>query len=193
MVRAKLLKLPCQECNGQGRVTVDKTIRVKIPKGADSGNILRVPEEGNAGEKGAPPGDLLIGIKVRPGKVFARKGDDIHLELPISFAKAALGSEVVIPTPEEKEVKLKIPAGTQPDEVFTLKGKGMPRFGTNGSGNLEVQVKVKTPTDLSREERALGAFISARKGKIGLLAQMVLKILAFSKKDYYNMVNIEVI
>jgi molecular chaperone DnaJ len=151
----KIAESPCKQCNGQGIILVNKRVSVNIPPGVDNGNVLRVPGEGNVGEKGTTPGDLLLLIKVRPHKIFERKGDNIYIEIPISFINAALGTEITIPTPDGGEERLKIPAGTQPDEALTLKGRGMPLFSQAGFGDLEIKIKIKTPTRLSKEEKEL--------------------------------------
>ncbi len=151
----KMAEMPCKECQGQGRVLVSKTVKVKIPPSVNTGNVLRFPDEGNAGERGAPNGDLNILIKVKPHEIFEREGDNILIEVPISFSKVALGVNLSIPTPGEEKIELKIPAGTQSGETFNLKGKGMPHFGRSGQGDLEVKIKVETPKRLSREEKEL--------------------------------------
>jgi len=151
----KMAEVPCKECQGQGRTLVTKTVKVKIPPGVNTGNVLRFPDEGNAGDKGAPNGDLNILIKVKPHEIFEREGDNILINVPISFSKAALGINLNIPTPGEEKIELRIPAGTQSGETFNLKGKGMPHFGRSGQGDIEVKIKVETPKRLSKEEKEL--------------------------------------
>lgn len=120
----------------------------------DDGAQLRVTGEGEAGTRGGPPGDLYVVIRVKPHEFFEREGDDIYCEVPLTFAQAALGDEIEIPTLTEK-VKLKIPAGTQTDTYFRLKGKGVPRLRGYGQGDQHVKVVVVTPTNLTDEQKEL--------------------------------------
>ena len=145
---------PCKECGGQGRVRTKETISVKIPSGVDSGTRLRLAGEGEAGVDGGPPGDLYIDISVRPHPILERHGDDIYVEVPITFAQATLGAEVEVPTLKGK-VSMRIPPGTQSGQAFRLKGKGVPRLHSHGVGDQEVRVIVETPTNLSRRQREL--------------------------------------
>ncbi|TLZ98093.1 MAG: molecular chaperone DnaJ [Methanobacteriota archaeon] len=145
---------PCRRCSGQGRIEERRTIAVEIPEGVPDGVQLRIPGRGLAGDAGAPPGDLYVAIHVRPHHRFVRDGDDLVLELPISFADAALGTEVEVPT-MEGTTRLRVPAGVQTHTTLRLRGKGLPRFQGHGRGDQLVRVSVITPTRLSAEERRL--------------------------------------
>ena len=139
----------------RGKVQKQRKIHIKIPAGVDDGAQMRVSGEGERGRaKGGPPGDLYIVIRVKPHDFFEREGDDIYCEVPLTFAQAALGDEIEIPTLTEK-VKLKIPPGTQTDTYFRLKGKGVPRLRGYGQGDQHVKVVVVTPTNLDEEQKEL--------------------------------------
>ncbi|RLE14188.1 molecular chaperone DnaJ [Candidatus Aerophobetes bacterium] len=152
--RGTVVRHPCRECRGTGRVRKTRKIMVKIPPGVDNGTTLRLRGEGEAGVEGGPAGDLFVSIKVRPHPLFSRKGDDIFLEIPISFALAALGGEVSVPTLNGK-VKLKIPAGTQTGKIFRLRGRGVPHLHSAGRGDQLVKVVVETPVNLTLEQKQL--------------------------------------
>jgi molecular chaperone DnaJ len=152
--QGQIIKEKCGECHGAGKVRTNRKIHVKIPAGVDEGAQLRVTGEGEAGSKGGPPGDLYIVISVKPHEFFERDGDDIYCEVPLTFAQAALGDEIEIPTLSEK-VKLKIPAGTQTGTYFRLRGKGVPRLRGYGQGDQHVKVTVVTPTQLDEEQKDL--------------------------------------
>ncbi len=145
---------PCRECGSQGRVRTKETIAVKIPAGIDSGNRLRLAGEGEAGVDSGPSGDLYVDISVRPHPLFERHEEDIYIEVPITFAQAALGAEFTVPT-LKGQVKMKIPEGTQSGQIFRLKGKGLPRLQARGTGDQEVRVVVETPSSLNRKQRGL--------------------------------------
>ncbi|WP_457555875.1 DnaJ C-terminal domain-containing protein, partial [Candidatus Pyrohabitans sp.] len=132
-----------------------RRLSVRIPPGVDSGARLRLAGEGEAGERGAPPGDLYIVIHVREHELFKRAGNDLYIEVPITFSQAALGAELEVPTIDGDRERLRIPAGTQTGGVFRIKGRGMPVLNGYGRGDLLVKVVVRTPTKLSREEREL--------------------------------------
>lgn len=146
---------PCPSCHGEGKVRKLRTISLKVPAGVDSGSRLRVAGEGEAGRRGGPPGDLYVYVHVRPHKLFKRVGNDVHIEIPIGFAQAALGSEVEVPLLGGKTAKVKIPAGTQTGTAFALNGKGMPNLKGYGRGDQIVTVKVVTPTRLSEKQKEL--------------------------------------
>ncbi|GIP39583.1 chaperone protein DnaJ [Paenibacillus sp. J31TS4] len=150
----QIIRDKCGDCQGTGKVKRSRRIHVKIPAGVDEGAQLRVSGEGEPGSKGGPPGDLYIVIRVKPHEFFERDGDDIYCEVPLTFAQAALGDEIEIPTLTEK-VKLKIPAGTQTDTHFRLKGKGVPRLRGYGQGDQHVKVVVVTPRNLSEDQKSL--------------------------------------
>ena len=149
----KVVTDPCRSCGGEGRVREEKRIKVRIPAGVESGNYLTLRREGNVGPRGGPQGDLLIVIEVEPHEVFERRGDDVLLELGISFPQAALGAEIEVPT-LNGTATLGIPVGTQSGSVLRLTGHGIPRLGGGPRGDLLAQVSVWIPTRLSADERS---------------------------------------
>jgi molecular chaperone DnaJ len=150
----RVVKNPCADCHGAGRVEREKQMEVKIPAGVETGSRLRVQGEGEAGTQGGPSGDLYVVIHLAEHERFERQGSNLYVSMPITFAQAALGSDVFVPTLESEE-KIKIPTGTQTGTVFRLKNKGMPVLGGRGHGDLFVSVSVVTPTSLTREQRKL--------------------------------------
>jgi molecular chaperone DnaJ len=152
--QGRIIKDKCGTCHGSGKVKKQRTIHIKIPAGVDDGAQLRVNGEGEGGTRGGPAGDLYVVIRVKAHEFFEREGDDVYCEVPLTFAQAALGDEIEIPTLTEK-VKLKIPPGTQTDTYFRLKGKGVPRLRGYGQGDQHVKVVVVTPTTLSEEQKDL--------------------------------------
>jgi len=150
----KIISKSCSKCDGEGRIDVFKKLKIKIPAGVDSGTQVRLVGEGEAGEKGGRSGDLYIHIQVRQHKIFEREGDDLNIEIPIIFTQAALGADVEIPTLFARAT-LHIPAGTQNDTVFRMKGKGIPHLQGNGEGNQNVKVKVEVPTKLSGKQKEI--------------------------------------
>ncbi len=144
----------CPECRGQGRIERERTIELRIPPGVDSGTRLRVPGEGEPGVNGGPPGDLYVVLEVKEHPFFERRGADLYCTIPVSIAQAALGTEVLVPGLNGEE-RLKIPEGAQTGSIFRLKGKGLPDPHGGGKGDLYVNVRVITPTKLSREQRRL--------------------------------------
>ena len=150
----RVIRTPCETCKGAGRVEREKQIEVKIPAGVETGSRLRLAGEGEAGAQGGPAGDLYVVIHVKEHETFERQGNNLYASVPVTFAQAALGAEVTVPTLEGQE-PLKVPAGTQTGTVFRLKGHGMPVLGGRGRGDLFVSVTVVTPTTLTREQRKL--------------------------------------
>lgn len=144
----------CQDCRGQGRIRTNRTVSVKIPKGVDEGLQLRVEGEGHAGTLGAPPGSLFVFLHVQPDEMFKRDDFDLHITIPVSFAQAALGTDVEVPTLEEPQ-PLTIPRGTQSGEQFVLRNHGVPHLRDNARGDLICHVQVKTPMNLSAEQEKL--------------------------------------
>jgi molecular chaperone DnaJ len=149
-----IIRNPCKECRGQGRVQRERTLEIKIPAGVDNGQRMRIGGEGEAGVHGGPPGDLDVVFFVKEHDIFERRQNDIYCTIPISFAQAALGAEITIPTLEGEE-KLRIPDGTQSGEVFRLRGKGISSPTGKGRGDQHVRVNIVTPTKLTREQRKL--------------------------------------
>ncbi|MEH7236079.1 molecular chaperone DnaJ [Bacillus sp. JJ1562] len=150
----KFIKDKCSTCSGSGKVKKRNKIHVKIPAGIDDGQQLRVAGQGEPGVNGGPPGDLYIVFHVRSHEFFERDGDDIYCEMPLTFAQAALGDEIEVPTLHGK-VKLKIPAGTQTGTNFRLRGKGVPNVRGYGQGDQHIHVRVITPTKLTEKQKQL--------------------------------------
>lgn len=146
---------PCTECHGAGRTKKKQEVKLKVPAGIDSGMRLRMAGYGDAGVSGGPAGDLYVFINVQPHPVFERHGDDVLLELPLSFAEAALGCKKEIPTPRGEVAKLTVPEGTQTEKVLRVKGEGIQNVHGQGKGDLLVKVSVETPVRLSDKQKAL--------------------------------------
>jgi len=142
---------PCAPCKGQGKTKRTSQLKVTIPAGIDTGQRLKLSNEGEAGEHGGPPGDLYIVIQVMDHDFFKREGADIICDAPITFVHAALGAEIDIPTLDGK-VEMKIPPGTQSHKVFRLKNKGLPHIGRGGRGDQLVRVIVEVPSRLTNEQ-----------------------------------------
>ncbi len=151
----KTITDPCKNCHGEGRVKKKQTIKIKVPAGIDNGMRLRLAGHGDAGSAGGPPGDLYVYVNVQPHPVFQRNGDDIIVELPLSFTEAALGAKKEIPTPHGGSVQLEIPEGTQPDKVLRLRGKGIRNVQGQGQGDLLVKIDLETPVRLSDKQKQL--------------------------------------
>jgi len=149
-----IVRNPCDSCLGQGRVRRTRTLSVKVPAGVDSGDRVRLTGEGEAGRNGGPPGDLYVEIHVREHAIFERDGEHLSCEVPVSFATAALGGSVDVPT-LEGDVQLKIPAESQSGRVFRLRDKGVKPVRGGARGDLFCRVVVETPVHLSSEQREL--------------------------------------
>ncbi|WP_272678130.1 molecular chaperone DnaJ [Providencia sp. PROV019] len=152
--RGKVIKDPCNKCHGHGRVERYKTLSVKIPAGVDTGDRVRLSGEGEAGENGAPAGDLFVQVHVLPHNIFERDGNNLHCEVPINFADAALGGEIEVPTLDGR-VKLKIPAETQTGKIFRMKGKGVKSVRGGLQGDLMCHIVVETPVKLNETQKEL--------------------------------------
>ncbi len=148
----KIITEYCPKCGGKGSVRVVRTIEVDIPAGVDNDSQLRLRTEGEAGTAGR--GDLYVSLRIRPHAIFQRNGSDLHMQLPVSFVKAALGAEVSVPT-LSGPVSMKIPAGTQSGRIFRLRNKGMPDLNGTSHGDQYVRVMLQVPTRLSEEQRRL--------------------------------------
>src|SRR5216110_1350438 len=151
----RVITTPCEKCRGQGRVRNNRRVVVNIPAGVDDGINVRVTGEGEVSSRGGTPGNLYVILTVKPHQFFKRQGNDILYELPISFTQAALGDEVEVPTVDGKNTTLKIPAGTQSNRSFHLKGQGVPVVHSSARGDEHVIVKVVTPTNLTSEQKHL--------------------------------------
>lgn len=143
---------PCSRCRGGGRVRREKRIKIDVPPGISTDDVLKLRGHGNRGPNGGPRGDLIVRVEVEPDPRFERRGDDLVYDLVVSFGQAALGDEVEVPTVDGSE-RLRIPAGIQSGQVLRLRGKGMPRLRAEGRGDLLVRVLVWTPTELTEEQR----------------------------------------
>ena len=152
----QIIKNKCKTCHGEGRTNKDKTLSVKIPAGVEEGNRIRLSGEGEAGQRGSPAGDLYVYISIRKNQFFTRKGDDIHFEIPLKFTTAALGGSIEIPTIDGTKAALKIPEGSQSQDQFRLKSRGMSVINSGGRrGDMYVKINIETPVKLSSEEREL--------------------------------------
>ncbi|WP_137167434.1 molecular chaperone DnaJ [Salinimonas lutimaris] len=152
--RGKIIADPCNSCHGQGRVEKTKTLSVKIPAGVDTGDRIRLNGEGEAGEAGAPAGDLYVQVHVRQHNIFTRDGSNLYCEVPLSFTTAALGGELQVPTLDGK-VKLKVAPETQTGRMFRLRGKGVKSVRSGATGDLMCKVVVETPVNLSSRQKEL--------------------------------------
>lgn len=157
-----VLKHPCRQCRGNGRVEVKKTVTVAVPAGVDDGMRVRVRGEGEAGVRSGPRGDLYVFIGLRPHKIFRRRGGDLFGTVPVTIYQAALGGEIEFPT-LDGPITRSIPPGSQPGTVVSVRGKGMPDP-RGGRGDLHMQLDVHVPTDLSAEERKLLEQLAALRG-----------------------------
>jgi len=150
----KVVSDPCSACHGQGRNKRHKTLSVKIPAGVDQDDRIRLSGEGEAGMNGGPPGDLYVVVNLKPHTVFQRDGADLHCEMPISFATAALGGEIEIPT-LDGHAKIKIPAETQSGQVFRLRNKGIRPVRGSVTGDLFCHVAIETPVKLTARQKEI--------------------------------------
>ncbi len=144
----------CATCRGSGEATRRRHIRVKIPPGVETGSKVRVAGEGGRGVAGGPAGDLILTMQVQPHRLFRRRGDDIHLDLPVTFVEAALGDKVTVPT-IDGNVTMTIPPGTQTGDQLRLKGKGVRHLGEGGRGDQYVHVEITVPEKLTGQQRKL--------------------------------------
>lgn len=146
---------PCNVCRGEGRIKGEEGLEIFIPAGADSNQIIKIKGRGNAGRRGGKPGDLYVRVFVKPHPVFKRKGDNLYLKTLISFSQAAMGDEIEIPTLGGKKILLKVPSGTESGKIFRIPRKGIPHFGSIGRGDLYVELVVKTPKKLTKQQKEL--------------------------------------
>jgi molecular chaperone DnaJ len=167
--RGQLAEARCPECGGRGQQVRTQKLSVDIPAGIDDGMRLRVPGAGDVSPNGGPPGDLFVVVRVKPHKVFRRDGADLWIELPISFADAAMGEDIEVQTIDGKAM-LHVPPGTQSDAVFRMKGNGLQKVGQRGKGDEFVQIKIRVPKKLSPEQKELlKKFNELEGGRKGLL------------------------
>jgi molecular chaperone DnaJ len=153
--QGRVIKDPCKVCSGAGRVRREKTLQVAIPAGVEDGTRIRLQGEGEAGLRGATPGDLYIFVAVAPHRMFHREGADLQCRVPLPMTTAALGGTVEVPTIDGTRAKLQIPAGTQSGTRFRLKGKGMSILRSPARGDMYVEAQVETPVNLTRKQQEL--------------------------------------
>lgn len=146
---------PCGECKGAGRLKEKQRIKIRIPAGVDNGMRLKMSGYGDAGEGGGPSGDLYVYIEVEPHEAFQREGDDVYLDLPITFPEAALGCKKEVPTPLGESCRIQISEGTQSGKLLRVSGKGFPNVHGQGHGDLLVRISVETPVKLSEKQKDL--------------------------------------
>ncbi len=151
----ELIPSPCTVCRGRKRTRVTRKLNVRIPPGVDEGTRIRLAGEGEAGQLGGPPGNLYVVVTVEPHSIFVRDAFDIHMELPINMAQAALGAVVDVPTIDGEIETLEIPAGTQTGKTFRKRGLGVPRLQRSGRGDMHITVRVMTPSKLNTEQKEL--------------------------------------
>ena len=150
--KGTIIETPCHDCGGTGKVRKTIKISVDIPAGVDNDSVIPIRGQGEPGQNGGPNGDFYVVITVRPHKLFKRDRDNLYLDIPITFGQAALGDEITVPTLDDK-VSYKVPAGTQPNTVFRLKGKGVRNVRTGRMGDLYVKVILEVPSKLSPKQK----------------------------------------
>ena len=162
----QIITKPCKACHGEGRLSERSKVTIKVPAGVVDGMRLKLGGHGTAGRRSGPAGDLYVDIIVKPDKIFSRNGNDVVISAPISFSQAALGGELRVPTLDGEE-EIIVPAGTQSGSLFRLKGKGIPFLNRRGRGDQITEVTVRTPAQLSEEERELFTKLSELDEKRG--------------------------
>jgi molecular chaperone DnaJ len=155
---------PCEVCRGEGRTRSERSVSVDIPKGVSANNYLTLRGQGAAGPRNGPAGDLLVMLEIRDDERFERQGDNLVFDLPLSFSQAALGGEFTVPTPYGDE-RVEVPAGTQTGTVLRLRGKGLPRLGSEHVGDMHVRLHVWTPERLTPEMERLFRELAALEGE----------------------------
>lgn len=150
-----IIKNPCVDCHGEGKQQKSQTLEVSIPAGVDNGDRVRLSGKGESGDHGLPSGDLYVEISVLPHDVFTRHGADLHMDVPVDIAVAALGSEVEVPTLTGSKLKIKIAEGTQSGKLLRVRGKGVTTVRGGMQGDLICRIVVKTPTNLTQEQKSL--------------------------------------
>lgn len=178
----KIIRVPCPQCSGRGRVSIKKKLKVNIPAGINTGARVKLTGEGEAGTNGGRRGSLYLIINVLEHQIFERDDYDIHCKIPISISQAALGSEIEVPTLEGR-AKLNIPSGTQNGRIFRLKNKGIAHLQSTGRGDLYVRIVVEVPTNLSRRQKELlEEFSAISKEDSTPMKKSFMKVL----KDFFN-------
>lgn len=164
--RGKTVKSPCTNCNGQGRVKANHEVTVTVPPGVDTGDQMPIRDEGDSGVQGGPDGDLYIFFEIKEHPIFSREGRELYAEVPLTYAQAALGDEIVVPTVSGDDSNITVPEGTQTGTVFKVRGAGMPSVRNAAArGDLHVTVRVETPTKLSDEEKKLLRQLASLRGE----------------------------
>jgi molecular chaperone DnaJ len=153
--QGQVIEKPCRHCGGQGRVRRERTLNVNIPAGVEDGTRIRLAGEGEAGLRGAPPGDLYIFLGISPHSYFQRDGADIHCRVPIAMTTAALGGVIEVPSIDGTRARVTVPAGTQTGHQFRLRGKGMSVLRSNQRGDLFIEAIVETPVNLTKQQQEL--------------------------------------
>ena len=148
-----IIEHPCATCHGAGRVRATKTYKVRIPAGVHDGTRIKVRGKGEAPTRGGDPGDLYVVTKVAESTTFTRRGDDLVIDVPVTFAEAALGAQVELPTPGGETVRVKVPAGATDGKTLRVKSKGAPKLSGSGNGDLLVRLRIAVPNKLSKQER----------------------------------------
>ena len=148
-----VIESPCPTCHGSGRLRSTKTYQVRIPAGVRDGTRIKVRGKGEAGPRGGEPGDLFVVTRVAASPLFTRRGDDLLLEVPVTFSEAALGGQVELPTPDGGTVRVKVPAGSTDGKTLRVKGRGAPKLNGGGTGDLLARVRIAVPGKISKQER----------------------------------------
>jgi molecular chaperone DnaJ len=147
----QIIENPCNKCSGSGKQRKERTLSINIPQGVEDGTRIRLAGEGEPGHRGGPPGDLYMFVSVKDHDIFTRDKTDLHCKVPITFSTAALGADIEVPSVDGK-IKLNIPAGTQSEDKFRLRNKGMTKLRSTARGNLYVHVHVETPIKLTKKQ-----------------------------------------
>ncbi|WCL54602.1 molecular chaperone DnaJ [Gimibacter soli] len=151
----RVITKPCKACHGAGKVAKESTLEVKIPQGVEDGTRIRLSGKGEAGTRGAPPGDLYIFLSVKPHPLFRRDRDMLYCQVPIPLTTAALGGTIEVPVVDGSRARIKIPEGTQSGKQFRLRGKGMPELNGGYTGDMIIETVVETPVNLSKRQREI--------------------------------------
>jgi molecular chaperone DnaJ len=151
----RVIKDPCKKCSGSGLTRKEKTLKVKIPPGVDTGKRIRLGGEGEAGQRGGPSGDLYVLLVVKPHKFFQRDGSNLHCRVPVKMTTALVGGEIEVPTISGTKTRVKVPAGTQSGQQFRLKSKGMPDLRSSHFGDMYIEARVETPVNLTKKQKDL--------------------------------------
>jgi molecular chaperone DnaJ len=155
----QIIKNPCKECGGSGRLQKDRSLQVNIPAGVETGTRIRLSGEGEAGMRGGPSGDLYIFVEVDPHVIFQRDGTNLYCRVPVSMSSAALGGDIEVPTIDGGRSRVKVPSGSQSGTQMRLKGKGMPALRGSAQGDMFIELAVETPVNLTaRQKELLGEF-----------------------------------